>query len=178
MKHSILELRLLAAVVAAGLLGTFALMAADPAPAAEAAGDRAARQGRGGMLDDQQRQVFREALQRDNAKLQSLDQKLQAAQRALMEAVLAETYDEAAVQEKAETLARLQAQMMIVRGKALNSVAPTLTPEQKQQLLSSRFGASMLSGGLGVMEAGVAAGMGPGGGRGGQGGRGQGRGAR
>ena len=114
MKHSILDLRLLAAVVAAGLLGTFALMAADPAPAAEAAGDRAARQGRGGMLDDQQRQVFREALQRDNAKLQSLDQKLQAAQ---------ETYDAGdinASQNNAEE-ALLRFRLALNKGREMNA---------------------------------------------------------
>jgi Spy/CpxP family protein refolding chaperone len=145
--------------------------------------------GRGGFgfgLDDQQRQLINDALQKDNETLRKLEEQLQAAQKELMKAVLAEEYVEKTVREKAEAVAKLQTEMLMIRSKAMSTVAPTLQAEQRTQLEDSRFGFMMLSGGFGggggrggmIMGGGPQGGPqgGPGGqnpqGQGGRGGRG------
>ncbi len=106
--------------------------------------------GRGGFgLDEQQRTLFREALQKDSDKIRALDEKLRVAQKELVDAVLAATYDEKVVKEKAEAVAKIQVEMTMLRSKALATVAPTLKPEQKQEIAQSRFAIMMLSGGFG-----------------------------
>jgi Spy/CpxP family protein refolding chaperone len=98
-------------------------------------------------LNDEQRQLFQDALQKENDNLRGLDEKLRAAQKELVEATLASTYDESAVRTKAEAVAKIQTDITVVRAKALAAVAPSLKPEQKQQMTESPFGAMMLGGG-------------------------------
>jgi len=109
-------------------------------------------QGRGGggfaMLDEQQRTLLREALQKEQDALRALEEKLRAAQKELMQAVLAEKYDEAVVRQKAEAAARIEVEMTLLRARALATVAPTLKTEQKETLINSPFGATMLRGGM------------------------------
>ncbi len=190
---------LLIFMLSGALSAVMAVAQQNPAPGGAAgagagAGGGGGRGGFGGMrgggigLDDQQRQLYREALQKDSEKLRALDEKLRAAQKDLVDATLAATYDEKTVKEKAEAVANIQVEITLLRSKALATVAPTLKPEQKQQLSESRFAIMMLSGGgMGggfdptAMGGGFggrgggpgAAGGGPGGGgRGGRGGRG------
>ena len=129
-----------------------------------AGGDRGGFQGRGGAggftgggltggglaLDEKQRELYREASEKNRDELTKLDEKLRAAQKELLQAVIAEKYDDKTVQTKAEAVAKIQTDMTILRAKALSTVAPTLKPEQREQLENSRFGAMMLtSGGMG-----------------------------
>jgi uncharacterized membrane protein len=100
-------------------------------------------------LDDQQRQLFQQALQKENDKLRGLEGKLRTAQKDLLETTLASTYDEKAVRGKAEALAAIQVEITTVRAKALATVVPTLKPEQKQQVIESPFGVMLLNGGPG-----------------------------
>lgn len=114
--------------------------------------DRAMMGGRGGFgfgLDEQQRQVFNEALQKHQEALRKLEEQLQAAQRELIKAVIAEEYVEKTVREKAEVVARLQTEIMMLRSQALHTVAPTLREEQRAQMEDSRFSMMLLSGGFG-----------------------------
>jgi Spy/CpxP family protein refolding chaperone len=113
-------------------------------------------------LDEQQRQVYQEAMQKSGDDIRQLNEKLRAAQKELMQAVLAEKYDEKTVRAKAEAASKIQTDITLLRAKALSSVAPTLKPEQKEQL--ENRGAMMLMGGF-------AGGGGFGGGPGGPGGR-------
>lgn len=157
MKQTVLN-TCLAALLAGALHG----MAQDSRPAAPTPGqdrnrtdrtDRTDRGGwtRGGMgipgMDDKQRELYREASEKNRETLTQLDEKLRAAQQALMKAVLAENYDEKAVREKAEAVAKIQTDITMLRAKALSTVSPTLKPEQREQLETSRFGAAMLTGG-------------------------------
>ena len=76
-------------------------------------------------------------------------------------------YDEKTVREKAEAVSKVQTEMTMLRVKGFSSVAPTLKPEQREQLENSQMGTMMvLGGGFG----GGAMGMGGPGGAGGQGG--------
>lgn len=110
-------------------------------------------QGRGGvgLLDDQQQQVFREAMQKNSDQLRVLGDKLRVAQKELIEATLAEKYDESAVRGKAEAVAKIQVEMITLRAKALSTVAPTLKPEQKENLLNSRVSTFLLTTGFDTM---------------------------
>lgn len=125
--------------------------------------------GRGGFgLDEQQRNTLREEMQKQQDAVQQLNEKLQAAQRELMKEVLAEKQDEKKIREKADAVAKIQADIMVLRAKAFASINPTLKPEQKEQMIENRFSFMMLQGG---MMGGPGAGMRPGG-PGGQGGPG------
>lgn len=168
-KHFSKFARAAAVLVTAGVLGTFALTASAQAPGG-------GFQGRGGMLDDQQQSVYREALQKESEPLKALDEKLRAAQKELVAATLAEKYDEKVVREKAEAVAKIQVEITLLRAKALATVAPTLKAEQKENLLTSRFTIMMLNGGMDMM--GGRGGPGGQGGPAGQGGQGGGRGGR
>jgi Arc/MetJ-type ribon-helix-helix transcriptional regulator len=139
--------------------------------------------GRGGFggafglgLDDKQMELYREASEVNRDALTKLDEKLRAAQKELLQAVIAEKYDEKVISEKAEAVARIQTEMTMLRAKAFSSVAPTLKPEQHDQLESSRMAASMLTGGGfgggGFGGGNFGGGMGGPGGPGGQGGPG------
>src|SRR5262249_44809371 len=91
--------------------------------------------GFGGIaLDDKQRELYRDASEQNRDELRALDEKLRAAQKELMQAVLAEKYDEAIVRQKADAVAKIQTDMTVLRAKALSTVVPTLKPEQREQL--------------------------------------------
>ena len=111
--------------------------------------------GGGVNLDDKQRELLREAMQQDSDELRKLAEKLRAAQKELMQAVLAEKYDEKVVREKAEAVARIQTDMTVLRAKAVATLAPTLKPEQREQLETSPLGVSLITGaGMGFGVAG------------------------
>ncbi len=121
----------------------------------------------GGVLDQQQMQLFRESLQKDSDKLRALDEKLRAAQKELVQACVAATYDEKVVREKAEAVAKIQVEITMIRAQAVAAVAPTLKPEQKDQLVESRFAIMILSPGGMAFDAGGQGGRGGFGGGGG-----------
>ncbi len=151
------------ALLAAGALSMLMALAADqPAapPGNDGGGPRGGPpggrgnfpgRGFGGMmvLDDQQRQLFEETLQKENDKLRGLEGKLRTAQKDLLEATLASSYDEKAVRGKAEAVAAIQVEITTLRAKALATVVPTLKPEQKAQMIQSPSGVMLLNGGFG-----------------------------
>ncbi len=184
------------ALLLSALTCAFTLTAADP-PATGIAdppgGNRGGRgnfqgragggTGRGGFgglgLDDKQMELYREASEQNRDALTKLDEKFRIAQKELLQAAIAEKYDEKIVGEKAGILARIQTEMTLLRARALSTVAPTLKPEQRDELESSRMAAAMLTGGgMGGFGGGGPGGPGgfgggpgaPGGGQGGPGG--------
>jgi Spy/CpxP family protein refolding chaperone len=162
-------------MLAGGLLSTLALAAAETAPPPPgerpAQGERgrgerpaAQRPMAGGIgLDEQQRELLREAMQKNQDELRKLDEQMRTAQRELTKTVLAEKYDEKAVREKAEAVAKIQVQQTVLRAQAIAKVAPTLAPEQRERLENSPFALQMLMGGGGGMRPmGGPGGFGPG----------------
>ena len=146
-------------------------------------GNRANFQGRGNFLnlDDQQRQLFREAMDKDREAMAKLNDKLQVAQKELMQATLAEKFDDKVVAQKADAVSKIQSELMVIRARAFSAVAPTLKPDQRQELENSRMGAMLLGGDMMMFGGGQRGGGmgGPGGGMGGAGfGGGGGRGQR
>jgi len=137
----------LTALAVIGCLTAFALTTAN----AQDQRQPGARGGpRGGFgLDEQQMQTFRDAVGKERDALQKLDEKLREAQKELLKVVVADKFDEKVVKEKAEAVAKIQTEMLMIRAKALSTVAPTLKDDQKTQLVDGRFGAMMLQGGFG-----------------------------
>ena len=128
-----------------------------PGPGGPGLNGRGPRMAGGGMmvLDDQQRETYREATQKNSEELRNLDQKFRAAQKEFVHAAMAEKYDEKVVREKADAVAKIQTDMSMLRAKAFSTVAPTLKPEQREQLENSRVGAAMLTSGFGGMGGGI-----------------------
>jgi Spy/CpxP family protein refolding chaperone len=167
MKKNLLA-RCAGAMLVTGLLSSLVVIAADPIPTPPAGagtvppagGGQGGRGGgnqpggRGGFgggfnLDEKQRELLREASTKNTDELKKLQDKLTVAQKELMQAILAEKYDEKVVQEKADAVSKIQTEMLMLRAKALSTLAPTLKPEQRESLLTSRMGTMMLSGGFG-----------------------------
>lgn len=125
-------------------------------------------------LDEKQRELLREASQKDSDELRKLEEKLRAAQKELVHTVLAEKYDEKAVHEKVDAVSKLQVEITMLRARTLSTVAPTLKPEQREQLENSPLAMSLLNaggfGGIGGFRGGGPGGPGGFGGTGGQGG--------
>ena len=117
----------------------------------------------GGLnFDEKQRELLREATQKESDELRRLNEKLQAAQKELVQSVIAEKYDEKAVREKAEAVSKIQTEITMLRAKAFATVSPTLKPEQREQLDNSQIAIGMIMGG-GGFGGGRASFAGPGG---------------
>jgi Spy/CpxP family protein refolding chaperone len=99
-------------------------------------------------LDEKQRELFREAMQNESEELRKLNDKLQTAQKELVQAVVAEKYDEPVVRQKAEAVSKIQTDITMLRAKAFSPISPTLKPEQREQLDQNwRFGLGYVMGG-------------------------------
>jgi Spy/CpxP family protein refolding chaperone len=102
----------------------------------------------GGLnLDDQQRSLLREANQKEGDELRQLHEKLQVAQKELIDAIIGEKYDETVVRAKAEAAGRIQTDITVLRARAFATVSPTLTPEQRQQLENPQMAHALILGG-------------------------------
>ena len=113
--------------------------------------------GGGWGLDEKQMELLREATQADVEEIRKLDEKLRAAQKELVQAVVAEKYDEKVVREKAEAVAKIQTEITMLRAKQVATVVPTLKPEQREQWENSPVALGLL------MRGGGNFGGGPGG---------------
>lgn len=101
----------------------------------------------GGLnLDEKQTELLREAMQADSDELRKLSDKLQAAQKELVTAVIAEKYDETVVRAKADAVAKIQTEITVLRAKAFATVSPTLKPEQRESIENNRAASSLITG--------------------------------
>ncbi|MCL4785166.1 MAG: periplasmic heavy metal sensor [Verrucomicrobia bacterium] len=86
------------------------------------------------VLTEDQRASIREALQGQRDQWRELDERLRAARREALEVSLARRFDEIAVRQRALAVAALEAEMAVLRARALSQVRPPLSPEQIEQL--------------------------------------------
>jgi len=138
---------ILLAIATAGSLTSFA----QPSPAAKSEGREAPRPGpafqerlaaivRPGdfavirVLTEEQRNSFREALAEQRDKARELEKKLRDAREAAIAAGLTKTFDENNVREKALEVGRLEAELAVIRARALSEVKPPLSTEQIEQI--------------------------------------------
>ena len=86
------------------------------------------------VLTEEQRRSLREAMEGQREKIRDLEEKLRDARKDMFEAGLAEKFDEEAVRRKAMATAKLEAEMTVLRAKALSQIRPPLSPEQIERL--------------------------------------------
>ncbi len=89
------------------------------------------------VLTEEQRASMREAMMADREKIRELEQKVRESRKELFELGLREKFDEAAVREKASQTAKLDAEMTVLRIKAISKLRPPLTAEQIEKIKSS-----------------------------------------
>jgi Spy/CpxP family protein refolding chaperone len=86
------------------------------------------------VLTEEQRASMREAMAADREKIRELEQKIRDSRKELFELGLREKFDEAAVREKAAAVAKLDAEMAVLRVKAISKIRPPLTAEQIEKI--------------------------------------------
>jgi len=89
------------------------------------------------VLTEEQRASLREAMESQREKTRDLRQKLRDVRKALFEAGLTSAFDEEAVRSKAMEVAKLDAEMTVLRAKALSQIKPPLSAEQIEKLKNS-----------------------------------------
>jgi Spy/CpxP family protein refolding chaperone len=161
--------RPLTVLLTAGVLGLSGLVAAGAAGRAGglAGGGRgragAAAVGEAPVLTARQQRQFDLALQKVAARLRALEEKLRVAQQEVFAAAVASPFDEKAVRNKAEAAARTQADITLVRAKALAAMAQNMGSSQKQQFSAAAGASSLLTGELAASSGPAAGGSDPGG---------------
>jgi Spy/CpxP family protein refolding chaperone len=93
-----------------------------------------------GVLTEEQRSSFRQAMEGERQKVRELEQKSGEARRELMEAGLVDKFDEAKVREKLNALMKVDADLTMIRIKALSKIEPKLSAEQLEKLRSAPQG--------------------------------------
>lgn len=88
----------------------------------------------GNALTDAQRASFRQAMQAQREKVRDLEAQLREARGKLLVLGLDGKFDEAVVRKQATSVAVLEAEMSVVRARALSQVQPPLAPEQIEKI--------------------------------------------
>jgi Spy/CpxP family protein refolding chaperone len=86
------------------------------------------------VLTDEQRTSLEQALQAQRDQLRDTETKIREARRQMFATGLAGKFDEDAVRKQASALANLEADMNVLRVKALSQIKPPLTSEQIEQI--------------------------------------------
>ncbi|MEY2427644.1 MAG: Heavy-metal resistance [Verrucomicrobiota bacterium] len=87
-----------------------------------------------GVLTEEQRNSLRAAMEDQREKVRELEEKTRDARKELFEAGLTEKFDEAAVRQKATGVAKVDAEIIVLRMKAFSQMRPSLSAEQIQKL--------------------------------------------
>lgn len=88
------------------------------------------------VLTEDQRDSMRQAMEAQRETMRGLQEKIRDARKALMTAALAEDYNEAKVKARALEVAKLEAEIAVIRLKALAEVQPALSKEQLDKILN------------------------------------------
>jgi len=86
------------------------------------------------VLTEQQRQSLRTAMESQRDQMRSLEGNIRDARRALMKVTLLEKFDEDMVRSKALEVGKLEAELTVLRAKAMALVQPPLSQEQIERI--------------------------------------------
>ena len=86
------------------------------------------------VLTDEQLLSLRKAVEGQRTQRQELEKKLGDARSALWQASVIETFDEATVRAKAMEVAKVEAELIVLRAKAFAEILPALSAEQIEKL--------------------------------------------
>jgi Spy/CpxP family protein refolding chaperone len=89
------------------------------------------------VLTEEQRASVMQAMQAQREKMRELEIKMRSARQELLAAGLDGKFDEEAVRKQAMAVANLDAEMAVLRVKAISQVQPPLSPEQIEKIKSA-----------------------------------------
>ena len=92
------------------------------------------------VLTEEQRASLREAMQGQREKLRDLEEQIRDQRQQLMLAGLTAKFDEEAVRKQALAVAKVEAEMTVLRAKAFSQIRPALSAEQIQKLKAAPAG--------------------------------------
>jgi Spy/CpxP family protein refolding chaperone len=93
-----------------------------------------------GVLTDQQRASYEAALGRQRELMIRLQGELRAAREDFVAASVDQKFDENVMRQKAMAAYRLEAEMAVIRARAISEVQPPLTPEQIEKIKANQPG--------------------------------------
>ena len=93
-----------------------------------------------GAMTDAQRASYQASLRAMHGQMAELEAKLRAAREDVLNTTLTTKFDENVIREKALAAARIEAELAVIRAKALSQVQPPLTAEQIEKIKSGRPG--------------------------------------
>jgi Spy/CpxP family protein refolding chaperone len=93
-----------------------------------------------GVLDNQQRASYFAALNRERAQMLELEAQMRAAREDFVAASVDQKFDETVLRQKAMAAYRCDAELAVLRAKALSQVQPPLTPEQIEKIKTGQPG--------------------------------------
>lgn len=86
------------------------------------------------VLTEEQRRSFREAMEAQRDQTRALEEKLRKVRKEVVVAGLTEKFDENAVRTKALEVGKLEAELAVLRARALSQVKPPLSADQIEQI--------------------------------------------
>jgi Spy/CpxP family protein refolding chaperone len=93
-----------------------------------------------GVMTDEQRASYQTTLRAMHGQIAELDAKLRAARQDVLDTTLTTKFDENVIREKAFAAARIEAELAVIRAKALSQVQPPLSAEQIEKIKNGRPG--------------------------------------
>ena len=93
-----------------------------------------------GVLTDQQRASYEVALKNERGRMLELQEKLRAARQDFVATSVDQKFDENVLRQKAFAAYRFEAEMAVLRAKAMSQVQPPLTPEQIEKIKTGQPG--------------------------------------
>jgi len=88
------------------------------------------------VLTEDQRDSMRQAMESQREKMRETQEKIRNARKALMTAALADDFKDDVVRAKALEVAKLEADVTVLRLKALSEVQPALSKEQLEKIMN------------------------------------------
>jgi len=88
------------------------------------------------VLTEDQRDSLRQTMESQREKMRGLQEKIREARKALMTAALADEFKDEVVKAKALEVAKLEAEVSVMRLKAFSEVQPALSKEQLEKILN------------------------------------------
>ncbi len=91
-----------------------------------------------GVMTDQQRDSYQEVLKGLRPKFVEIESEVRTARNDLFNASLSPKFDETVIRQKALAVAQLEAELTVLRVKAISQIQPQLTPDQIERVKADR----------------------------------------
>ena len=88
------------------------------------------------VLTEEQRESMRTIMASQRETMREIQEKIRVARKELLKASLAESFDEEVVRARALVVAKLEADMIVLRAKAMAQVQPPLSDKQIEQIMN------------------------------------------